>query len=356
MLERIKESLVKNREFWQDEYEKVRSRREFGKIVKISFLSAWVSSYLSTDIQNFEEGNPVVKTGDGNFHMLYEFHDEGIKPSDMPTKRDVDLFFREGVLGGGGNVLDTEGGLTALSLMGGDLIDACAKRKIRLAFGDIRVPKLLEPEDLELVEAVAGMGLLCLSQATEQELKEKEGHLNWLERFDRRQFMLGIGVLGWIMMPKLYSGGISFATEFTDLPDEVKSLRRLYGFMSNFHPENTPIFFRNVVWANKLLTLTSEISSQKNNSAEIVCNVGAGHSGLQDFLKIDRVFCRKIITSFPASFIENTANINGGIQALSSTVIVDFPLEGSQKWEEASSIVIKDEVLEEMLKSKIGEN
>ena len=63
-----------------------------------------------------------------------------------------------------------------------------------------------------------------------------------------------------------------------------RTMLKAQGLLSHAHPENSIVFFRNIMLAKKLQFLGQVESIKNDRKAQIAYNVGKAHAGIEDFL------------------------------------------------------------------------
>lgn len=273
-----------------------------------------------------------VQTKEGIFYPLYEKHTVGIERKNLP--HDLDGFFRE-AFGREGLVFTTKPAELIHQMTLADdeqpvfkaddehqvfkkeVLYTLARNRIRIIFGDIIVPpKLLGSSAvISFSRMVLGTTLVTGGAALTNEKK-----------LDRRQFF----------QKALIITGASVASPLADkilpFPDDSKNAIqriyiRLHGLISDTVPENHEIFFRNLVMADKLLTMGEELGCELGRKPRIALNVGSAHSGIEDFLKAGHEFTRWLITQYPEEFLRDIIKANGSLENFCTARVLTLPTE-----------------------------
>lgn len=152
--------------------------------------------------------------------------------------------------------------------------------------------------------------------------------------FSRREFIAGLGKASALYLASPLVGSILVAAGVSGYKDEEKrvslALRRLAmrlnGIQSNFHPEDTVIFVRNLIWAMKLLELKDWFGEASSGLAQHNTNVGflagAAHSGVEDFLVLGPDFCANVLELLPRPYLRALVKCNGGVENAAKVRII----------------------------------
>lgn len=275
---------------------------------------------------------PTIVTPVGTFHFLYERHDKGILPSDIPEKQ-FDFFFREGIQysPGGFNVNGSETPSLINTFFNHELAAEIAGRNTKIIFADILTPEYNQKNKapitpVRIAEALAGLLSLCGALG----LREKETTQipadNKPLKIARRKLAQLLGICG-VTLAIDSTAPLTLRTAFMlEAPAATKRvLGRINALSSHFHPEEYANLFRNAIWAHKLLSLSEKTKLETGKTPVTICNVGAAHQGLEDLLLAGRSVCEMIILAYPDDFLITVAVDNFGIEGLCSSFIVQTP-------------------------------
>lgn len=320
----------------------------------------------------FTEGIPTSVTPSGTFSILYERHDIGIREKDLPKKK-IDFLFKEGVSLSDENppdvgfpLLTTDFGHNkTLFAYPEELMEEfsnlelpffCARKGIPIIFSDIVVP-----QDLLVYLARSGAGAIVGLSALRgllddsEETKKIAAEDPEMDKM-RRNILKGLGLVGLAASADLASVLLSTVTDFGGAPSAIKRItQRIEGLTSHFSPDMAVRLFRNAVWAHKLLAAGHNIKEEQQQVPEIMCDVGSGHAGFEDFLMAGQEVCEAVILAYGRDFLLKVLERNGGPNGLSSSRIVRFPQnEGLTSlrdinWDEVKTEVILDKTLEETI-------
>lgn len=195
-----------------------------------------------------------------------------------------------------------------------------AHQNTKLVFGDV----LLEGELSKLLLPAGEMILSVLLASLVMADLSMEGKL-----FSRRKFVKRalLGTSAWALTP-VASGGLSApATVFPEVRENaiVRITHKIQGWQSHIHPENTLVFFRNALMALKMNQVAQELSKDKSRKVKIGFIVGAGHSGIEDFLLAGPDFCRALTLAHPKEFLNSAVQEVGGVDNFSSAILFELP-------------------------------
>src|SRR5262249_26066671 len=119
------------------------------------------------------------------------------------------------------------------------------------------------------------------------------------------------------------------------------------GLVTDLHPEDFGIFFRQAVWALKILMASKAIREEKNGDVDGAALVEHIHAGLKDFLSLGEDFLRLIVAATPQPVLKRTIEKTGGVEWFASAISVDL----SEGVDQLHSHFLTDEKLVSMLKS-----
>lgn len=314
------------------------AERDTGKITRRNTLKAaavgvGVAALGLREVLVHQEG---IQTADAIFYPLYEDHRQGIDPKKLPS--DLEVLFKEGQMGKGHYEVSPE---FFLENTNNGLVTTLSNRGIKLAVGDVGlavgadgalVSKMEEVFELSNREWTAGfiIGLSgYLYNHIRKVVDEIQHRVPTRQEVSRRSFIkrAAYGIAAWAIAPKV-SELASTASSISGFnPDQMNALGRvlvrLQGLVSNTHPENHILFFRNLVMADKMLTVAEAMHQQNNLRARIAFNVGAGHAGIEDLLRAGHDFCRMVVMLYPTDFLRAIVEINGNVENFCTTRVIN---------------------------------
>lgn len=198
------------------------------------------------------------------------------------------------------------------------------------------------------MEPVAGtLGAFAYLAAKKQHEK-KEGTS---KPFVSKEADMGMKTaFGWLLSPAMM---ISLQNLIQTTEIEVSVIRRIANRMtamvSHSHPENHLTFLRNLMMTRKLQFLGKELSERNFSKPKIGYNVGMFHSGIEDLLSLPPEITLKILDAYPAEFWQEIVNVNGGVEAFCSNVLLTPDIRHSEK------TVIQDTTLRQVIENKLSE-
>lgn len=345
------------------------SRRDFlrkAAVVSVGALSVGIGINL-IEKNRAENG---IDTDSGKFYPLYEHHEVGIAPEKIPS--DLDVLFEEGFFAGG--FLSIQPKVYLLGRVGkayftnnliekrefpDEMLEKLSVNGIEIMIGDI-LPNLKRMTGYLIQSGEFIGGLAMAAKLVRDQFRFK----NSTKNTTRRKFIKAMGIIGaaWAIFPGahfLSRGGPTFNwnKDRDNALDRVAD--KLYGMQSNLHPEEAFLFFRNLIMADKMLTVAEDIKQKTGRQARIGFQVEYGHMGIEDLLKVGHGFCRTLILSYPDSVIRDAAKINNGIEGLSSARLFKLPRnlfsgESEEKWKQVVDRRVTDVELKKSLELKLG--
>lgn len=286
-----------------------------------------------------------VETPDATFIPLYENHITGLQPSEIP---------------GGLNFISAEhsqSGVTELTAR--EILyrkgASSFKKGVTTKLAQEGVKIILPDIDDGILATTAGLLVLTA------EFTLGLGAFVKLRSSRREFFQYSALPLGaWTSSPILLSIPM-VATEVIGRKSAVDRLAtRVNGLTANTHPENSTVFFRNLVNAHKLLDLAKK-EKKDGQEQRIGLNYGKGHSGMEDMLRAGSEVSGNLITSYPAFMLKHFMEVAGSVERFASTVVIDLPkdfkeeeLQSPESEERLRKRIIIDTELAEAIKAKIS--
>lgn len=295
-------------------------RRKFIKIATGSTLAAGTAALVHKEVHARESG---LETPTGIFIPLYERHDVGIKASDLPPN--LDGFFKEAQ--GLEPLLSASPDFMLKAHIKPGLLSTLAQSEAQLIFGDTDVPPQdildagLKEQSKKRLIASGAIFLAGYFHDTANVLREIwKNKIPDAKTTSRRKFIkrasivvasaVAAPVINWIVSGLEMKAGID--------PNQKSAIYRIYtrmtGLISHLAPENQFIFFRNLMMADKLLTVAKALGEQSGRKPRIAFNIGRSHSGIEDFLAAGHDFTRWLILRLPSDFLKEIIELNGGVE------------------------------------------
>jgi len=162
----------------------------------------------------------------------------------------------------------------------------------------------------------------------------------------RRKFMKVFAGVGTLLLGRNFAPFLPVSTlsldEYQRHPIQ-RLVRRLQAILSDTNYEEFSIFYRNLLMANKLL----EIGRQYNQGVDkpaIAYDVGALHSGIEDFLFAGPDICRWLILNIHSKeLLAYLVDYNGGPESFLSAKILQKNSDGIQE-----KIVIDSQLFQDL--------
>lgn len=345
------------------------SRRDIGRLT-LGVAAIGVGRLLQ-DNEVIKEKRRRIETPEGFFTGVYDMHIETISPERIPIG--IDVLFRELATPLGEVIINPrkhlftrwEGDNTVPRLFPEAVLAEVSRRNIPLMLGDIdeNVLKSFFLTNAATIPTVVASaeGLFLLRNKKKKE--KLEGTLP-TKRTRRRRQILETGLLAslaWSLSPA--SSGI-----LAGLFDGVvknnaarTALLRFRNMVEHAHPEELTVFFRNLIMADKLLTVAQTLQDQTGNKPHIGFWVGLGHTGIEELLQAGADFCRTLIAAYPNFILRDLVKRNGGAEIFSSSMLYTLPkdLKSSEfqspnsQWEGTSRVIV-DTKLEKLLKETLN--
>lgn len=279
----------------------VMGRRDVLKLVWQVPFAAGMGGLIANEGLKEKRG---IETDSGVFFPIYEFHNIGISPDDIPQGTDV--LFREGYFNNRGLSRLAPSDVLDSTYFEQDMLQTVSDRGIKIGVGDVDVGghNVVDEVEFKLGALAIGGGIVA--------------------KIHRRKFLgdllLGAGLYG---TSAIWGGFLVIGAVLQ--PNEY--LRRagvkINTLVSNLHPQDSMIFFRNIVMAQKMHTIAEYLSEEKGRKTRIAFQVGAGHGGIEDFLQVGADICRKAISLYPAVFLDEIIRENGGLRTFCSANITE---------------------------------
>lgn len=370
--EEIKDDLL-NQEDINHKNAKSTSRRTVVKRVVGLGIGAYLASkFIRNEITTALDGEiDKIDTSEGVFIPLYERHDKGIDARNIPD--DLDIIFREVVFPEGtfaslpSRVAHTQlraykgtrHEVTNAPLFRKGVLDNLAEHNGQVMIGDISTLSVQDHELIVKSEALLGAAagtLAILLHLYERDIKLYPGRKESLHRRSLIKYATATTAF-WGLSPS-FARFLNFNTLTADAP--LRRIgARLEGIISDFHPEDMLIFFRNALIANKLLIVANNRQQLLGKKPRVGMIIEGGHSGVEDFLRLGDFLCKEIILLYPRELLEHLVQKNGGIEDFCSARLLQFPpnvesMDDVQINLQTKESRVSDTVLIEKLRDKLN--
>lgn len=342
----------------KEEQVKNPGRRKFlirsAKLAAAGVGAAALGGIVANEVINKREGSIVTESG--TFFPLYEDHTKGIKAESIPSN--LDVFFRET------GDMDTFSPSPEEVLrhrftipdFQDKVLASLSRSKAEVMIGDVETPFIGKIDPMIMVgEAMVGGALALKFLRT---LRSKE---NSEVGISRRKFLQAVMLAGaaWGLSRLPVSAGTFQESYNENAIDRVYS--RFVAIESHMHPELSIVFFRNIIMADKLLTVSEDIRKRTGQKAKIAFQVGSGHAGIEDFLQAGHDFCRGLVLAYPKQYLRSTVELNNGIRDFCSSRLFKLPenltiedIGNGEKLKETTERRVVDEKLEKALIAKLA--
>lgn len=270
---------------------------------------------------------------DNSFIPLLERHDTGTRKEDVPTTlttifietsldtRDF-IYTPQQLISRETAVPDIRGSEIKINLFQEGVLEKLAQNSIRVMFGDVALG--ISIKDLRLMMLLPTFLTGFCAMVAHSLYLQREENKNEEKKLTRRNILKGLplaGVAVWGISPPLTDGSI-LASTFLGKEQPISNiLGRLRSMESNFHPEDLYNFFRSVVMADKILTVT-ERSNLEGKKEEFGFKVGYQHENIKDLLRVGPDFCRFLISQYPKIFLEHIVMATGSLENFCTSRII----------------------------------
>lgn len=317
--------------------------------------AAAVPGQLSKEIQTPQNG---IETASGVFLPLLEKHDRGLTENEIPSN--LTFFFRE-LMGSNLYSMKPEELLGNMNLIIGEntandnfafLLQKFAANNTKIMYGDVMLGNTMGEmvQDWSTTATVEGIGgaVAAMLLGTQKIFKRhNEKSSNILHKLGRRKLVQGglATIAAWGLLPAATVPAVANLAEVDRNSALLRIMERLHALQSHAHPEQAFIFFRNAMMADKLLSVAEDFQQQSGKKANIGFEVGALHSGIEDFLRLGPDFCRFIISNYPSNFLKRLEETNGSLQNVCTTRIFTLPtdFQASELFQRYGDVVYKEE-------------
>lgn len=158
--------------------------------------------------------------------------------------------------------------------------------------------------------------------------------------------------LAWLLSPIIettVSNTLSYFGTDTELNAMQRIASRVLAMTNHAHPETNLIFFRNLLMSRKLQFLGEVLSGEHFSKPKIGYNVGMAHSEIEDFIRLSPDIVLALINAYPADYLRKIVELNGGLEAFCSTILLTPDTRHSEK------IVVQDKRLRLVLEKKLSQ-
>lgn len=160
-----------------------------------------------------------------------------------------------------------------------------------------------------------------------------------------------VGGVSWLLSGSIKIGADAGSIAFGSNAEQNAFERissRLAAIIGHMHPEDHIVFFRNLLFARKLQFFGETLLRDLNRKPNIAYNFGLGHSGVEDFLRLEKQFTLSLLRIYPKDFLKKIVDWNGGIDTFCTSVLVTPDLINPKK------TTIFDKDLKKMFQTKFA--
>lgn len=331
------------------------TRREFftraGKIAVASTavlgtVGAAGFPIIRNEIAKGKDG--IVRVSEGNFIPLYERHDVGISTENFP--QDINAIFRESPY----KLKYMQQSFTYSPQSYGRLINPSPDPKtnvdeITSNLSRRNAPFVFGDAHRDINSAIVGLneilaGIFAIRAINKYSINDVPH-----DPTRRKLLKLALGIVAFFGLSNI-TYLIPLLTGNIENPEWLMRINRINGIISHMHPEQPMVFLRNAIMANKLLLTGKYLKEKLGRQPNIAFWVGAGHSGIEDFLQLGQEACRKAITLYPKFYLEYVIDGNGGAEDFSSALLA-YPRATGENQYAFDLVKITDQKLLERLNS-----
>lgn len=319
-----------------------------------------------------------IETKNATYYPFYERHDLAMQVEDLASVKNIDLHFVEGPFPShwaintkAKDIIHFNGtpewdSTITTRLFEEDNLKYFSENNVYLSMETGNVPGSLSSRKMSMIaQHIPGLGLLFAGMADYLRTRSRDKPVNLLD-FIRTSGLISGGI--WATSRLTTESILDISERYYPNTEDKQSLkriiRRINGLQSLTHPEDTLVFYRNVMMARRLTLLGQKLPETKQieKKPSISYQVGAAHSGIEDFIRLENLgdgFSLAMLEIYPKEFLEDIVRINGNpvdslenqIQTFSSTVII--PVKENLEGDEDIKHVVVDEKLRDYLKARL---
>lgn len=333
---------------------KINRRRLLGNTAK-AIAGTAVAIPIAREVKQTMEDK--VETNEGIFYPLYEVH--GYPIENLPDK--IDVYWREGNLPI--EFYDPNRRIARILY----------EKKAKVAFGDVDWwPKDLSKDQLQAASALISASLMGLVPTTASLAAYMRDKTPVTGTIGRRAFLGGAAATAFAATGlNLYAMEIAqtnnkeirknvpYIDPFRSINIENpssdvlgKATIKLQGLISDFHPEIAIMFFRNAVWAHKLIEYSKKLKDDLKRKPNFALAIGASHGGVEEFLIAGQQFIETCISAYPKEWLSEVIKTNGGIEKFSQ-ITIDEPTGSDLEWSKTIDTFV-DEPLEKAIEKNLA--
>lgn len=259
-----------------------------------------------------DNGILTIETPEARYFPIYEMHQQPASEEELKLLPPQDIFLYEyphdsryfvDPLTSPHIILDTKLGSQRTYVIPRDHLEWLRDNNTKICFEGYDLPR---GEVLTSVFIMAGE-LIISTSAGFQLLLHAKSKENSGKGMNRRQFLkLAAGLAATWGLSSVAGVIIPFSQKTEVKPSALeRTVIKAHGLLSQTHPENSIIFFRNIMLARKLQFLGEVMSKENGHKAQIVYNVGKAHAGIEDFLHIGKDWTLAFLNTISGLIIRN---------------------------------------------------
>ncbi len=349
------------------------SRR--GLLKGVSALAA--ISAIGVELNVGKEG---LETIDAIYYPIYERHDKRMLRARIP--KGIDFYFNEPVTHVNSPDLNIDPEWQAKMAVASwtenpnDLLARFSQEHTGIILGDTEISK--NPDEFILVQGysaivniIAGVftsvvaGKKILEKISPSSKNTEIPSQNSTD-ISRRSFLVDYSKK--VAKTALFMKGIGTLAHQAAVelnPNEERAITRILaridGFISNTDPTALGIFMRDAMMALQLITVAKYNGEDTRLKPKIAFQIGAGHAGIEDFLRLGEESIVRIIASYPQPVLDYLLERNEGVDGFASVGIVHLPedyhptdrRDNPPRTSEFKRVVIKNEKLATALGNRV---
>jgi len=335
------------------------SRREFFKVAGLTTAGISLPNFLNSP-ENTSNKPTKIETDQAIYYPFYERHPQGISFDEISKVQDIDIHFLETVFPSNdtlsltpkdllfmesavqsGGILSGEPSYKRIGrLISEEMLSFFSKKGSQISIEGYILPFDAAKQYISSMaaEAMVGAGLAAHKAVRFSDLEEKT-------KKDSARLVFGLTGSAWLTSPVLSSLGVIIEENPT------RTLQKIFAYVYHTHPEFPIVFLRNALMARKLDLLAKYQQEKQEEKPSISYAVGYGHAGIEDFLILGEKSTLTAISIYPKGYLQNTVDLNGGLDFFCSTVVVPVR-ENLEENQEVKHIIV-DEKLRAYLENRL---
>lgn len=341
-----------------NEEERITRRAFFREVPKKVVQAAALTTAVGLGIKEGEQFvDRWIDVDAGGYYPLYEVHTTGINLDLVPDE--VDVLYREGVFRDEDTIFNP-------CIYPAEILRDILKEQSRTLFengmpilwGDCALP----PSDAYAEDflksfidewTVGGLVLFSFDKLT-----GVYNTFNPEKSIKRRAFMRLMSKIGLVLagralipLPFMTANAVSANVDAYYHHPLQRVVQRLQALSNHLQFDEYTIFYRNVYMAHKLLLSGYKYRPNQGQKTRFAYQVGAMHSGIEDFLMLGIDFCRWLLVNLPGKDLDFIVDYNSGAETFATAKMIQK--DGDDGVVEK---VFVDEKLVEMIDQSISQS